>query len=146
MISVGLGSAIRLVMHAICTSGDRYLVTTVKINLLTTTLCYHNSTRVSNELGAGRPQGARLALQVMITLALSQGAAIGIATVLVRGVWGKLYSNEKEVIRYVAEMMPLLALSDFLDGFQCVLSGPKFYRQHTTESNVFVTLFKIYTF
>lgn len=81
------------------------------------------STRVSNELGAGRPQGARLALQVMITMALSQGAAISIATVLVRGVWGKLYSNEKEVIRYVAEMMPLLALSDFLDGFQCVLSG-----------------------
>lgn len=85
---------------------------------------------MSNELGAGRPQGARLALQVMITMALSQGAAISIATVLVRGVWGKLYSNEKEVIRYVAEMMPLLALSDFLDGFQCVLSGPKFYKQH----------------
>ena len=85
---------------------------------------------MSNELGAGRPQGARLALQVMITMALSQGAAISIATVLVRGVWGKLYSNEKEVIRYVAEMMPLLALSDFLDGFQCVLSGPKIYKQH----------------
>ncbi|KAM5567849.1 protein DETOXIFICATION 16-like [Rosa sericea] len=81
------------------------------------------STRVSNELGAGRPQSARLALQVMITMALSEGAAIAIATVLVRRVWGVLYSNENEVIRYVAEMMPLLALSDFLDGFQCVLSG-----------------------
>ncbi|PRQ40239.1 putative multi antimicrobial extrusion protein [Rosa chinensis] len=81
------------------------------------------STRVSNELGAGRPQSARLALQVMVTVALSEGAAIAIATVLVRRVWGVLYSNENEVIRYVAEMMPLLALSDFLDGFQCVLSG-----------------------
>lgn len=84
-----------------------------------------NSTRVSNELGAGRPQSARLALQVMIIMALSEGAAIAIATVSVRHVWGKLYSNENEVITYVAKMMPLLALSDFLDGFQCVLSGPK---------------------
>ncbi|CAL8995064.1 unnamed protein product [Prunus brigantina] len=81
------------------------------------------STRVSNELGAGQPQGAQLALRVMTIMALSEGAAIATATVLVRYVWGKLYSNENEVIIYVAKMMPLLALSDFLDGFQCVLSG-----------------------
>ena len=87
------------------------------------------STRVSNELGAGRPQGARLAICVMIIIALSEGAAVGILTILARQVWGKLYSNEEEVIRYVADMMPLLALSDFLDGFQCVLSGPHFLWQ-----------------
>ncbi|KAM2330043.1 hypothetical protein ACFX1X_020929 [Malus domestica] len=81
------------------------------------------STRVSNELGAGRPQGAQLALRVMTAMALLEGAGIATATVLVRFVWGKLYSNENEVIVYVARMMPLLALSDFLDGFQCVLSG-----------------------
>ncbi|KAJ4825173.1 Protein DETOXIFICATION 16 [Turnera subulata] len=81
------------------------------------------STRVSNELGAGRPQGARLALCVMIVIALSEGTVVGIITILVRKVWGKLYSNEEEVVSYVARMMPLLALSDFLDGFQCVLSG-----------------------
>ncbi|KAM1799762.1 protein DETOXIFICATION 16-like isoform X2 [Malus domestica] len=81
------------------------------------------STRVSNELGAGRPQGAKLALRVMTVMALLQGAAIAIATVLIRHVWGKLYSNEHQVIKYVAKMMLLLAVSDFLDGFQCVLSG-----------------------
>ncbi|KAG8639182.1 protein DETOXIFICATION 16 isoform X2 [Manihot esculenta] len=81
------------------------------------------STRVSNELGAGHPQGARLALCVMIIIALSEGTVVGISTILVRREWGKLYSNEEEVIKYVANMMPLLALSDFLDGFQCVLSG-----------------------
>jgi MATE family multidrug resistance protein len=62
----------------------------------------------------------------MIIIALSEGAAVGITTILVRQVWGNLYSNEAEVITYVANMMPLLALSDFLDGFQCVLSGPHF--------------------
>jgi len=79
---------------------------------------------VSNELGAGHAAGARLALRVMMAIAVTEGAIIGIVTILVRYVWGKLYSNEEEVIEYVAKMMPLLALSDFLDGFQCVLSGP----------------------
>ncbi|KAB2619798.1 MATE efflux family protein 5-like [Pyrus ussuriensis x Pyrus communis] len=81
------------------------------------------STKVSNELGAGRPQGTQLALRVMTAMALLEGAGITTATVLVHFVWGKLYSNENEVIVYVARMMPLLAVSDFLDGFQCVLSG-----------------------
>ncbi|KAK7269830.1 hypothetical protein RIF29_22588 [Crotalaria pallida] len=81
------------------------------------------STRVSNELGAGNAQGALLALRVMIVFAILEGTTIGLVTILVRNVWGKLYSNEDEVIKYVAKMMPLLALSDFLDGFQCVLSG-----------------------
>lgn len=60
----------------------------------------------------------------MIIIAITEGATVGVTTVLVRHVWGKVYSNETEVIKYVAKMMPLLALSDFLDGFQCVLSGP----------------------
>nr|GMD18481.1 protein DETOXIFICATION 16-like isoform X1 [Ipomoea batatas] len=81
------------------------------------------STRVSNELGAGRPQGARLALCVVVIVAISVGAVIATATILVRHIWGKLYSNEEEVISYVAKILPLLALSDFLDGFQCVISG-----------------------
>lgn len=81
------------------------------------------STRVSNELGAKHPQHARLAVWVVIIISISEGVVVGTATILVRHVWGKLYSNEAEVIRYVAKMMPLLALSNFLDGFQCVLSG-----------------------
>lgn len=81
------------------------------------------STRVSNELGAGNAKGARLALQVVVIVALSEGVFVGTITIIVRHVWGKLYSNEEEVINYVAKMLPLLALSNFFDGFQCVLSG-----------------------
>ncbi|XP_070028850.1 protein DETOXIFICATION 16-like [Nicotiana sylvestris] len=97
MVSVGLGAAIR-----------------EDLNLFF-------STRVSNELGAGRPQGARLALYVIVVVAISVGLIIATTTILVRFVWGKLYSNEEEVIAYVAKILPLLALSDFLDGFQCGL-------------------------
>jgi MATE family multidrug resistance protein len=78
---------------------------------------------VSNELGCGNARGALLALRVMIVIAIIEGSSVVLVTILVRNVWGKLYSNEDEVIKYVAKMMPLLALSDFLDGFQCVLSG-----------------------
>ncbi|KAK2976671.1 hypothetical protein RJ640_004272, partial [Escallonia rubra] len=80
-------------------------------------------TRVSNELGAGRPEGALLAVCVVVVIAILEGAIVVTFTILVRHVWGKLYSNEGEVIGYVPKMMPLLALSDFLDGFQCMLSG-----------------------
>ncbi|OVA14234.1 Multi antimicrobial extrusion protein [Macleaya cordata] len=81
------------------------------------------STRVSNELGAGHPQAARLAVQVMLFMVISEGLLVGLITILVRRFWGYAYSNEEEVVSYVATMMPLLALSNFIDGIQSVLSG-----------------------
>ena len=83
----------------------------------------NNSTRVSNELGATHPKGARLALLVMVSIAILEGLVVFTITVCVRHIWGRLYSNDYEVVMYVAKMMPLLAVSNFLDGFQCVLSG-----------------------
>lgn len=81
------------------------------------------STRVSNELGAGRPQAARLAVFVVIVMAITEGTLIGLLLMGIRNICGYAYSNEIEVVRYVAAMMPILALSNFLDGMQCVLSG-----------------------
>ncbi|CAN6244018.1 unnamed protein product [Urochloa humidicola] len=81
------------------------------------------STRVSNELGAGRPEAARLATRVVVVLALAVGVSEGLAMVLVRNLWGYAYSNEEEVAKYVARMMPILAVSIVFDGLQCVLSG-----------------------
>lgn len=81
------------------------------------------STRVSNELGAGRPQAARLAVRVVLALAVTEALVVGTTMVLVRGLWGYAYSNETEVVTYVGLMLPILALSNFLDGIQCVLSG-----------------------
>ncbi|TVU32473.1 hypothetical protein EJB05_24204, partial [Eragrostis curvula] len=81
------------------------------------------STRVSNELGAGRPDAARLATRVVLLLALVVGASEGLLMVLVRNFWGYAYSNEEEVTRYIAKMMPVLAVSILLDCQQGVLSG-----------------------
>lgn len=50
---------------------------------------------------------------------------MAIITIFVRDIWGFLYSNETEVVKYVSAMMPVLAASDFMDGIQCTLSGLK---------------------
>ena len=78
---------------------------------------------MSNELGAGRPEAARLATRVVVLLALAVGASEGLAMVLVRNLWGYAYSSEEEVVRHTARMMPILAVSIVFDGLQCVLSG-----------------------
>lgn len=83
----------------------------------------HCSTRVSNELGAGRPQVARLAVGVVFGMAVMVSVVVGLVLILIRNVWGYAYSNETEVVRYVAAMMPILAVSNFMDSLQCVLSG-----------------------
>ncbi|XP_010540012.1 PREDICTED: protein DETOXIFICATION 16-like isoform X2 [Tarenaya hassleriana] len=81
------------------------------------------STRVSNELGAGKPEAAKLAARVVISMAIVEGIMVGSVLLLIRNVWGEAYSNEAETIRYIARMMPILALSNFLDSLQSVLSG-----------------------
>ncbi|KAJ4838978.1 Protein DETOXIFICATION 16 [Turnera subulata] len=81
------------------------------------------STRVSNELGAGHPKLARLAVIVVVAVAVGEGIFVGIVLISIRNIWGYAYSNEIEVVKYVAVMLPLIATSNFLDGLQCVLSG-----------------------
>ncbi|WVZ22927.1 hypothetical protein V8G54_001471 [Vigna mungo] len=81
------------------------------------------STRVSNELGAGHPRAARLAVYFVFIMAIIEGTLIGAVMILLRNIWGYAYSNEVEVVQYVAIMLPILALSIFLDALQCVLSG-----------------------
>ncbi|XVE58821.1 hypothetical protein DITRI_Ditri04bG0199800 [Diplodiscus trichospermus] len=81
------------------------------------------SIRVSNELGAEYPKAAHLAVRVALVLAVSQGVLVGLVLILMRNLWGYAYSNDVDVIRYVAAMIPIIATSNFIDGVQCVLSG-----------------------
>uniref|UniRef100_A0A0E0E267 Protein DETOXIFICATION n=1 Tax=Oryza meridionalis TaxID=40149 RepID=A0A0E0E267_9ORYZ len=81
------------------------------------------STRVSNELGAGRPHAARLAVRVSVFMAISEGLVIGLVLVSVRNIWGHAYSNEEEVVKYIGKMLLVISVSNFFDGIQCVLSG-----------------------
>ncbi|KAM5575538.1 hypothetical protein ABKV19_014479 [Rosa sericea] len=81
------------------------------------------STRVSNQLGAGQPQLARLAACVALCLVITEGIVVAAVMILGRRVWGYCYSSEKEVVNYAAEILILVAISHFVDGPQSVLSG-----------------------
>ncbi|KAF7819934.1 protein DETOXIFICATION 16-like isoform X1 [Senna tora] len=81
------------------------------------------STRVSNELGAGNPRAARSAVYVVLIMAIIVGILVGAVMILIRNVWGYAYSNDEQVVQYVASMLPILAASNFVDGLQSVLTG-----------------------
>ncbi|KAJ6826010.1 protein DETOXIFICATION 12-like isoform X2 [Iris pallida] len=81
------------------------------------------STRVSNELGAGNPRRARLAVHVVMVMALTEAVLVSVTLFALRRVVGYAYTNEKEVIDYVMEIVPLLCISVIMDSLQGVLSG-----------------------
>ncbi|WCJ42396.1 MATE efflux family protein [Euphorbia peplus] len=81
------------------------------------------STRVSNELGAGRPQAARLAVYAAVLMVAIEGLAMATIIISGRNYWGHLFSKDKQLVKYVAQMMPILAISHFINGIQTVLSG-----------------------
>ncbi|KAI3908496.1 hypothetical protein MKX01_009298 [Papaver californicum] len=81
------------------------------------------STRVSNELGAGRPQAARLAVFTVMIIAATEIVILSSTLFACRYILGYAYSNAKEVVDYVTEMVPLICLSAIIDGLQGVLSG-----------------------
>ncbi|CAO2837145.1 unnamed protein product [Amaranthus hypochondriacus] len=81
------------------------------------------STRVSNELGAGRPHLARISVRVSTLMVMVEGVFVACLLVLGRNAWGYCYSTEDEVVKYVAQMMLFLAFSHIVDGIQSVLSG-----------------------
>ncbi|CAN4123618.1 unnamed protein product [Withania somnifera] len=103
----------------------------LSICFTTTSVHYHipysfgaaASTRVSNELGAGRPQVAKIALAAVIVLSVAELVLASITLFAVRNVWGYAFTYEKEVATYVAEITPILCLSIIMDGAQAVLSG-----------------------
>ena len=58
-----------------------------------------------------------------MVLGIVSSVSVGLAIILVRNLWGYAYSNEKEVVEYIARMMPILAVTFLFDDLQCVISG-----------------------
>ncbi|XP_050218409.1 protein DETOXIFICATION 16-like isoform X3 [Mercurialis annua] len=81
------------------------------------------STRVSNELGAGKPRAARQSVCVAIFMVATAGIAMSSTLIVGRNMWGYLYSTEERVVQYVGQMLIFVAATHFLDGIQSVLSG-----------------------
>lgn len=82
------------------------------------------STRVSNELGAGNSQAAKISVCTVMFMAVTESVTVSTVLFVNRGVFGYVFSNEKEVVDYVAAMAPILCLAVILDTLEGVLSGP----------------------
>ncbi|KAH7650667.1 Multi antimicrobial extrusion protein [Dioscorea alata] len=81
------------------------------------------STRISNELGAGKPNKARLVVRVTLLITITEAITISTTIFALRYILGYAYSDEKQVIDYVTEMVPFVCISIIMDGLQGVLSG-----------------------
>ncbi|KAL5763386.1 hypothetical protein ACOSP7_019650 [Xanthoceras sorbifolium] len=86
-------------------------------------LCCSLSTRVSNELGAGNPRKALVAVRSVMLLTVLETAIVSSILFASRSVFGYVFSNEKEVVDYVTDMAPLICLFVVLNGLQAILSG-----------------------
>ncbi|KAF6160228.1 hypothetical protein GIB67_018997 [Kingdonia uniflora] len=80
------------------------------------------STRVSNELGANRAKPAYRSACVSLVIAIVMGCIGGSVMVLVKSVWGSLFSRDTEVLRGVKKIMKLMAVIELVN-FPLVVCG-----------------------
>uniref|UniRef100_A0A453JLC8 Protein TRANSPARENT TESTA 12 n=1 Tax=Aegilops tauschii subsp. strangulata TaxID=200361 RepID=A0A453JLC8_AEGTS len=86
-------------------------------------LSYAASIRVGNELGAGHPKVARLSVLVVVTASIAFSILATIVVMALKYPLSTLYTSSTTVIEAVIALMPLLAISIFLNGIQPILSG-----------------------
>ncbi|KAH9681388.1 protein DETOXIFICATION 12 [Citrus sinensis] len=81
--------------------------------------------RVSNELGAGNVQRARVAVYAVVFMAVMETIIVSASLFASRRVFGYVFSNEGQVVDYVTSttMAPLVCFSVIMDSLQGVFSG-----------------------
>ncbi|KAL0876525.1 hypothetical protein Bca101_026230 [Brassica carinata] len=81
------------------------------------------STRVGNGLGSNRPNTARLSAIVAITFAGVMGMTASAFSWGVSDVWGRIFTNDFDIIRLTAAALPILGLCELGNCPQTVGCG-----------------------
>ncbi|KAE9604902.1 hypothetical protein Lal_00036875 [Lupinus albus] len=81
------------------------------------------STRVSNEIGAGNLKAAQGTVRVVVIIGIVEAVIFSTFFYCSRNILGYAYINDKEVVDYFADMVPLLCDSISADSVIGVLSG-----------------------
>ncbi|KAF5196045.1 Detoxification-like protein [Thalictrum thalictroides] len=95
-----------------------YLLYSIMLALATSV-----STRVSNELGANQAVQAYQSAYVSLGVSVLCGCIGGSVMVSVRGIWGCLFSHNKDVLRGVKKMMLIMAISEVVNFPLAVCGG-----------------------
>lgn len=102
-------------------------------------LMLSDSTRVSNELGAGMIDRAKNAMAVTLKLVVLLALIIDLALTFGHNIWAGFFADSQEIVHEFASMTPFLVISITFDTLQCILSGfshknflkSLIYTQHT---------------
>lgn len=81
------------------------------------------SSRVGNLLGAGLAKPAHTVTLVGVILSVLIGLLVGVAIIALRFDWGRLFSNDHEVVALAARLLPLCALFNLADCIQVITAG-----------------------
>lgn len=81
------------------------------------------STRIGNELGAGRPNKARLAAIVAVGLALVTSLVGLLWTTLGRKPWGRVFTQDHEVLELTTLVLPIIGVCELANCPQTTSCG-----------------------
>lgn len=81
------------------------------------------STRVGHALGAGQPSRAQWTTIIGICLGFTFGLSASVITAALRSVWGKLYTDEPQILDLISTGLPLLGLCELANSPQTAACG-----------------------
>ncbi|KAI3471099.1 hypothetical protein Pfo_027762 [Paulownia fortunei] len=86
--------------------------TTALIYIFPSSLSFSVSTRVGNEIGAHRPEKAKLAAVVGLSVSFLLGLSALLFAVSVRNIWASMFTRDKEIIALTSLVLPIIGLCE----------------------------------
>ncbi|KAA8521974.1 hypothetical protein F0562_012712 [Nyssa sinensis] len=86
--------------------------TTALIYIFPSSLSFGVSTRVGNELGANRPEKAKLAAIVGLSSSFVLGFSALFFAIMVRNVWASMFTQDAEIIGLTSMVLPIIGLCE----------------------------------
>ncbi|KAG5593110.1 hypothetical protein H5410_043624 [Solanum commersonii] len=86
--------------------------TTSLIYIFPSSLSFGVSTRVGNELGANRPNRAKLAAIIGLCTSFILGISSLFFAILVRNIWAKMFTQDQEIMKLTAMVLPIIGLCE----------------------------------
>ncbi|KAJ4708544.1 Protein DETOXIFICATION [Melia azedarach] len=97
--------------------------TTSLIYVFPSSLSFAVSTRVGNELGANRPKRAKLSAVMAVFAAAMMGLSATVFASGVRDRWGRMFTNDAQILRLTSAALPILGLCELGNCPQTVGCG-----------------------
>nr|GEX76631.1 protein DETOXIFICATION 51-like [Tanacetum cinerariifolium] len=111
--------------------------TTALLYVFPSSLSFAVSTRVGNELGANRPNKARVSAMVAVFFAGLMGLSAMVFATSMRETWGKMFTNDSDILKLTSAALPIIGLCELGNCPQTVGCGVvRGTARPTTAANV----------